>query len=145
MSDNDQWSLGNVIKSTDEYQFKLQQKRQEIAIQHSDRHEQSRITTQSNTYFTASSLLSQQFQEKDREIQRLRLQIETFKSELQDTKQQHNDETSALQEVLQTKGRQLQQLLCELQEKQQTVATLKSENENKEKLLEQLLQEQERR
>ena len=82
-------------------------------------------------------------QEKDREIQCLTQQLEATTKELQDTKQQQMDVTSALQEDLQTKKRQVQQLLQELQEKQETEATLKSENENKERLLEQLLQQQE--
>ena len=84
-------------------------------------------------------------QEKNREIQRLTLQLEATSKELQDTKQQQIDVTSALQEDLQANERQVQQLLQELEEKQETETKLKRENENKERLLEQLLQEQEGR
>ena len=84
-------------------------------------------------------------QQKDRDIQCLKLQLEVTSKELHDTKQLQIDVTRPLQEDLQTKKRQVQQLLQELEEKQETEAMLKSENESKERLLEQLLQEQEGR
>ena len=82
-------------------------------------------------------------QEKNREIQRLTLQLQATSKELQDTKQQQIDVISTLKKDIQTNERQVQQLLQELQEKQETEAKLISENESKERLLEQLLQEQE--
>ena len=111
-----------------------------MSVQHSRRHQQPQSTLQSHIRFQPSSLIHK---ERDREILRLRQQLEAIKRELQDTKQQQIDGTNALQEDIQTNERQVQQLLQELQEKQQTEATLKSDNENKDRLLEQLLQEQE--
>ena len=84
-------------------------------------------------------------QEKDREIQRLTLQLQSISKELHDTKQQQIDVISTLKKDIQINERQVQQLLQELQEKQENEAKLKRENENKERLLEQLLIGQERR
>ena len=116
-----------------------------MPVQQSGRHEQPQNNTQSDINIQPPSLLHVQLQQKDREIQCLTQQIEAKRKELQDTKQQQADVTSALQEDLQTKKRQVQQMLQELQEKQETEARLKRENENRERLLEQLLQEQEGR
>ena len=116
-----------------------------MSVQHSERHDQLRICEQSGLTFQHSSLLHEQLQEKDREIQCLTLQLEATNKDLQDTKQKQTIVTNTLQKSIQTKKRQVQQLLPELQEKRETEATLKSENEDKERLLEQLLQEQERR
>ena len=145
MYDNDQWSLGDIITSSEDYQIKLLQKRHEMSVQHFGRHDLPRISAQSRIPFQNSCLLCEEWHEKDREIQRLTLQLEATNKELQDTKQHQIGVTNALQQDIQTNERQVQQLLQELQEKQQTEATLKSENENKERLLQQLTQEQEGR
>ena len=145
MCDNDQWSLGDIITSTEEYQFKLQQKIQELSVQHSRRDQQPQSTIQSHIRFQPSSLIHEELLEKDREVLQLMQKLDASNRELQDTKQQQIDVINALQDDIQTNERQVQQLLQELQEKQETEATLKCENENKERLLEQLLQEQEGR
>ena len=145
MCDNDQWSLGDIITSTEEYQFKLQQKIQELSVQHSKRDQQPQSTIQSHIRFQPSSLIHEELLEKEREVLQLMQKLDATNRELQDTKQQQIDVINALQDDIQTNERQVQQLLQELQEKQETEATLKCENENKERLLEQLLQEQEGR
>ena len=116
-----------------------------MSVQHSGRHDQPQIIVQSDIPFQHSSLLHEQLQEKDREIQCLTLQLEATNKDLQDTKQKQTIVTSTLQKSIYTKKRQVQQLLPDLQEKQETEATLKRENEKKDRLLEQLLQKQERR
>ena len=142
MCNNDKWSVGDIITSTEEYQFKLQQKIQRTSVQHSGRHKQPHSTLQSHIRCQPSSLLHQ---ERDREILHLALQLKATKKEIQDTKQKQIDVTNALQEEIQTYERRIQLLLQELQEKEKTETTLKCENENKQRLLEQLLQEQEGR
>ena len=141
---NDQWSLEDVItnlRSTEEYQLKLQQKRQETSVQPFVRHGQPQLTVQFSTCLQPSSSSRQESQKKDREIQQLTQQLEVTNKELQDTKQQQIDLTRALQEDLQTKERQLNQLHRELQEKQQTQATLQHEQ----RLLQQQLQDSQER
>ena len=105
------------------------------------RHGQPQLTVQSPTCLQPSSSSHQESQEKDREIQQLKQQLEVTNKELQDTKQQQIDLTRALQEELQTKQRQLNQLHRELQEKQQTQATLQHEQ----RLLQQQLQDSQAR
>ena len=105
------------------------------------RHGQPQLTVQSPTCLQPSSSSHQESQEKDREIQQLKQQLEVTNKELQDTKQQQIDLTRALQEELQTKERQLNQLHRELQEKQQTQATLQHEQ----RLLQQQLQDSQAR
>ena len=139
MYENNKWYVGDIITSTEEYQFKLQQKIQGTCIQHSGRHEQPQSTLQSHIHFQHSFLLHR---EGDREILHLIQQLEATNRELQDTKQVQIDMTNALQEEIQTNERQIQQLLQELEEKQETETKLKCENENNQRLLEQLLQEQ---
>ena len=139
MCDNDKWSVEDIITSTEEYQFKLQQKIQGTSVQHSGRHEQPQNTLQPHIRFQPSSLLHR---ERDREILHLTQQLEAINRELQDAKQVQIDMTNALQEEIQTYERQIQQLLQEVKEKKETEVILKCENENNQRLLEQLLQEQ---
>ena len=140
------------MRSTEEYQLKLQQKRQETSVQPFVRHGQPQLTVHSPTRLQPFSSSRQESQKKDREIQQLTQQLEVTNKKLKDTKQQQIDLTRALQEDLQTKERQLNQLHQtkerqlnqlhrELQEKQQTQATLQHEK----RLLQQQLQDSQER
>ena len=133
------------LKSTEEYQLKLQQKRQETSAQ-------PQLTVQLPTCLHLSSSSCEVSNERNKDIQLLTRLLKATNIEPQDTKQQLIDVTKALQEDLQSKEYKLQHLHQQLQKKEQLIselqqnqAKLQREHENRERLLKQQLQNQEER
>ena len=133
------------LKSTEECQLKLQQKRQETSVQ-------TPLTVQLPTRLHLSSSPCEVSNERNKDIQLLTRLLKATNIEPQDTKQQLMDVTRALQEDLQSKEYKLQHLHQQLEKKEQLISELQQnqvkfqcEHENRERLLKQQLQNQEER